>query len=68
MEKPADGALGVFTTRAAERFAQADPFITGGAVATWDITGWRDASRPAGPDPPLIPSGSWLLNPIAIAG
>jgi uncharacterized protein YciI len=44
MENPADGALGVFTTReAAERFAEADPFITGGVVDTWDVTGWQEA-------------------------
>ncbi len=44
MENPADGALGVFTTReAAERFAAADPFVTGGAVQTWEVSGWHEA-------------------------
>jgi uncharacterized protein YciI len=44
MENPADGALGVFTTHeAAERFAHADPFVTGGVVETWEVTGWREA-------------------------
>lgn len=44
MENPADGALGVFTTReAAERFAEADPFVTGGVVQTWAVSGWQEA-------------------------
>jgi len=44
MENPADGALGVFTTReAARRFAETDPFVTGGVVQTWDVSGWQEA-------------------------
>jgi len=44
MENLADGALAVFTERdAAERFAAADPFVTGGLVGSWDVTGWREA-------------------------
>ena len=44
MENPADGALAVFTTReAAGRFAEADPFVTGGVVQTWEVTGWQEA-------------------------
>lgn len=48
MEDPADGALGVFSTReAAEEFAAGDPFVTGGLVGSWDVTGWREAILPA---------------------
>jgi len=44
MENPADGALAVFTAReAAERFAEADPFVTGGVVQTWEVTAWLEA-------------------------
>ena len=44
MEDPADGALSVFTSReAAERFAESDPFVTGGVVGTWEVSGWREA-------------------------
>jgi uncharacterized protein YciI len=44
MENPADGALGVFTTReSAERFAEADPFVTVGVVQTWAVGGWQEA-------------------------
>jgi uncharacterized protein len=44
MENPADGALGVFTTReAAGQFAAADPFVLEGLVGEWTITGWREA-------------------------
>ena len=44
MEHLADGALAVFTTRqAAESFAAGDPFVTGGAVSSWTVTGWREA-------------------------
>jgi len=44
MEDPADGALAVFTTRAAaEAFAHEDPFVVGGAVGSWQVLGWREA-------------------------
>jgi len=44
MENPADGALGVFTTReAAEEFAQEDPFVLGGAVGARQIWAWRES-------------------------
>jgi uncharacterized protein YciI len=44
MEDPADGALAIFTTReAAEQFARSDPFVTGGVVGSWDVTGWQEA-------------------------
>ena len=44
MEDPAEGALGIFTSReAAERFARSDPFVIGGLVGEWDVTGWQEA-------------------------
>ena len=44
MEDPAEGALGVFTTRgAAEEFAHEDPFVMEGVVGTWRILPWREA-------------------------
>jgi uncharacterized protein len=44
MEDPADGALGIFTSReAAEQFARTDPFATSGVVGSWDVTGWHEA-------------------------
>jgi len=53
MEDPREGALGVFTTReAAERFAEADPFVTGGVVEAWNVTGWQEALlEPLDPPP-----------------
>jgi uncharacterized protein YciI len=45
--------LGVFTTReAAERFAEADPFVTGGVVQAWNVTGWQEAILEPLDDPP----------------
>ena len=44
MANPADGALAVFTTRAAaDEFAHGDPFVVGGAVGAWQILAWREA-------------------------
>ena len=44
MEDPAEGALGVFTTRtAAEEFAHEDPFVMEGVVGAWKILPWREA-------------------------
>ncbi len=44
MEDPDEGALAVFTSRAAaERFAESDPFVTNGVVESWDVRGWREA-------------------------
>lgn len=41
---PAQGAMGVFTTReAAEAFAQGDPFVLNGVVAHWFIREWMEA-------------------------
>ena len=28
---------------AAEQFARSDPFVTGGVVGNWDVTGWQEA-------------------------
>ena len=42
-EDPREGALAVFTTRqAAEEFANADPFVLEGLVASWTVTGWDE--------------------------
>jgi uncharacterized protein YciI len=39
-----DGAMAIFTSReAAEEFAGGDPFVLGGAVASWRILEWREA-------------------------
>ena len=44
MENPADGALGIFTSRdAAEQFAGTDPFVTEGVVGDWAVSGWQEA-------------------------
>jgi uncharacterized protein YciI len=44
MENPAEGALAILTSRAvAEQFAASDPFVTGGVVGAWDVTGWQEA-------------------------
>jgi uncharacterized protein YciI len=43
-DEPAGGAMGVFTTRdAAEKFVQADPFVSHGVVARWTIREWNEA-------------------------
>ena len=40
---PMEGALAVFTSReAAEEFAQGDPFVTNGVVATWALREWNE--------------------------
>lgn len=39
------GAMNVFTTReAAERFAERDPFVTEGVVASWKVRAWLTGS------------------------
>jgi uncharacterized protein YciI len=41
---PHEGAMGIFTTReAAERFAQADPFVLNGVVSHWVVREWAEA-------------------------
>ena len=42
-----DGAMGVFTTRAAaEEFVRGDPFVLHGVVRTWTIKDWNEALVP----------------------
>ncbi len=48
----ADGAMAVFTTRAAaEAFAAGDPFVTEGVVSRWRVLGWNEVLSP----PPTAP-------------
>jgi uncharacterized protein len=48
-----DGAMGVFTTRAAaEEFVRGDPFVLNGVVSKWTILDWNEA---------LIPDASGVL-------
>ena len=55
---PADTAVLLFTGEspdAAERFAQADPYVTNGLVKSWRVRQWTtvvgdDASNPVRPD------------------
>jgi uncharacterized protein len=38
---PPEGALSIMTSReAAEEFAAADPFVTGGVVESWRVVQW----------------------------
>jgi uncharacterized protein YciI len=47
MADPTQGALGIFTTReAAEAFVAADPFVSGGVVASWEILEWNEVLLP----------------------
>ncbi len=40
---PAEGAMGVFTSReAAEEFIRGDPFIVHGVVAKWSLKEWNE--------------------------
>jgi uncharacterized protein len=40
---PAEGYMGVFTTReAAEEFIQGDPFVTDGVVSSWTLRDWDE--------------------------
>ena len=40
---PAEGAMGVFTSReAAEEFIQGDPFVINGVVAKWSLRDWNE--------------------------
>lgn len=44
---PADGALGIFTSReAAEEFIREDPFVLHGVVAHWRLSDWNEALAP----------------------
>jgi uncharacterized protein len=41
---PGQGAMGVFTTRAAaEQFVRVDPFVLEGVVKKWELREWREA-------------------------
>jgi len=41
---PGQGAMGVFTTRAAaEEFVRVDPFVLEGVVKKWELREWREA-------------------------
>ena len=41
---PAEGAMGIFTTReAAEAFVSGDPFVRNGVVVSWRIAEWMEA-------------------------
>lgn len=40
---PAEGAMGVFTSReAAEEFIRGDPFVANGVVAKWTLREWNE--------------------------
>jgi uncharacterized protein YciI len=46
-----DGAMSIFTTRAAaEEFVRGDPFILHGVVQSWTIREWNEALVPEGED------------------
>lgn len=46
-DAPAGGAMGLFTARdAAEKFVQADPFVSHGVVARWTIREWNEVLAP----------------------
>ena len=48
----ADGAMGIFTTRAAaEEFVRGDPFVLHGVVQNWTIREWNEALVPDAPTP-----------------
>ncbi len=40
---PAEGAMGIFTTReAAEAFIREDPFVLNGVVSKWTLREWNE--------------------------
>jgi uncharacterized protein YciI len=42
-ENPAEGAMGVFTSReAALEFIEGDPFVVNGVVGTWRVIAWNE--------------------------
>jgi uncharacterized protein YciI len=50
MADPLQGAMAVFTTRAAaESFATCAPFVTEGQVARWEVLEWNEVLLPDGP-------------------
>jgi uncharacterized protein YciI len=51
-----DGAMGIFTTRAAaEDFVRSDPFVLNGVVQKWTIRDWNEALVADNPPPPRDP-------------
>ncbi len=48
LDEPVDGeALSLFTTReAAVEFAEGDPFVRNGVVASWTVRAWREVLAP----------------------
>ena len=41
---PQEGAMAIFTSRkAAEEFAEGDPFVLNGVVRRWFVRGWDEA-------------------------
>ena len=44
---PREGAMGIFTTRAAaETFAAGDPFVLNGVIERWHVREWAEAIVP----------------------
>jgi uncharacterized protein len=44
---PRQGAMGIFTSRAAaESFASGDPFVLNGVVSRWHVREWMEALTP----------------------
>src|ERR1700736_4919263 len=47
-----EGAMGIFTTRAAaQEFVRGDPFVLNGIVRNWIIRDWNEALLPNQPAP-----------------
>ena len=56
-----DGAMGVFTSRAAaEEFVRGDPFVLGGVVRKWTILDWNEVLVPDAPGT-LPGAGGWAV-------
>ena len=58
LDDPADRVIFIFngpSPRAAERFAETDPYVAGGLVRSWQVRAWntvvgKEASNPLRPD------------------
>lgn len=47
---PADGAMGIFTSReAADAFAEGDPFVLNDVVSEWHVREWNEVLVPDAP-------------------
>ncbi|MDE0082840.1 MAG: YciI-like protein [Gammaproteobacteria bacterium] len=58
--EPADGAMFIFSgpgPAAAERFAEADPYVSGGLVRSWSVRPWNTVVGEAASNP-LLPGGA----------